>query len=329
MFGFKKKKYLDCPHLKHTLHLFYGEIRACCSNVKGPVFYADYDGRTPVSADYIYKKRKEYIKKINSPFYPDAMPFECRGCYLAEGFMSEKKAEPFENKIKTVFIQNNMSCNAKCTYCTFKNEKRGYTYTAAPVIKALFENNALDKKAQMILSGGEITITPDFEELIDFIIKNLDSQIFISTSGIKYSKSIENAFIMIKCWQTISLDSGTEETYKKIKQTDCFYKVINNLKQYRDSSENAGKCTILKYILLEGVNDNKQEIDTFFNIVKKLRIKNVRIDINYEVYSFNNDNIVPDYQRELINYFNKTAAEFGITAMTNEQTEAILNKKQK
>ena len=39
---FNKKKYLDCEWLKHSIHFFYYEIRACCSNVPGPIFYESY-----------------------------------------------------------------------------------------------------------------------------------------------------------------------------------------------------------------------------------------------------------------------------------------------
>ena len=325
-FGSKKKKYLDCPYLKHSLHFFHDEIRACCSNVKGPVFYAGYEGKEPVDFDYIYKKRQEYVKKINSPFNKESIPKECEGCYWVQEFLSDKKVKDFENKVKIMFIQNNMSCNAKCVYCVFANVEKGYKYQVVPILKTIVDNNLLDRNPQINLSGGEITITPDFEDLVNLLIQNIDSQIYISTSGIKYSQAIENAFVMNKCWQTISIDCGTRETYQRLKQVDCFDQIINNLKRYSEASNNAKNCNILKYILVDNINDNKEEVDAFFNVVRDIGIKNVMIDVNFEEYSFTNDKTVPEHQVKLIEYFYKTAADMGLNLIKNKQTDAILNK---
>ena len=65
LFGKRKKKYLDCPYLKNSLHLFYDEIRACCSNVKGPIFYSNINNDTNVDPDYIYKITSLVIQNVN------------------------------------------------------------------------------------------------------------------------------------------------------------------------------------------------------------------------------------------------------------------------
>ena len=62
----------------------------------------------------------------------------------------------------------------------------------------------------------------------------------------------------------MSIDAGTRETYQKIKGHDFFDKVITNLKKY---SESEGDVS-LKFIILEGINDNKEEIDGFIKIAK-------------------------------------------------------------
>ena len=62
-----------------------------------------------------------------------------------------------------------------------------------------------------------------------------------------------------------SIDAGTRETFKKIKRNDMFDKVMENLRKY---PVNKTKL-ILKYLILEGVNDNETDIDRFYEIAKE------------------------------------------------------------
>ena len=246
-FGFKKRKYLDCPYLKHSLHFFYNEIRACCSNSKGPVFYSNVNNDTNIDIDYIYEQRKKIVDKINSSKSEVAIPDECKNCYMINDFLSDKKVTDFDNYVNRLYIQNNMSCNAKCIYCCFDYLGKGQLYNAIPVIKSIMDKNMIDKKCTLILSGGEITISPQFEELITILDENLDSQISLATSGIKYSKSLEKIFAKNKCWETLSLDCGCRETYLKLKQVDCFDTVVNNIREYTKNAPQTPKMITLKY----------------------------------------------------------------------------------
>ena len=77
----------------------------------------------------------------------------------------------------------------------------------------------------------------------------------ILTSGIKYCKSIEDAFVNDKLKMVVSIDSGTKETYLKIKGVDCFDKVIENLRKYVLASDFAKENITLKYIIVDKEND--------------------------------------------------------------------------
>ena len=64
----------------------------------------------------------------------------------------------------------------------------------------------------------------------------------------------------------VSLDAGTAETFAKIKQVDCFDKVVTNLRLY---SRDGGGID-LKYILMDGINLGKQDLDGFLDIAKEV-----------------------------------------------------------
>lgn len=322
----KKRKYLDCPFMKHSLHFFHKAVCTCSHNAKGPVFYKNYKG-SPIDLDFIYETRKKYIKKINSPFSKRNIPLSCQKCTELNNFLTDKKVENFNNKIDRVYFHNTLVCNAKCTYCTYNYFSRDVKYEVLPVVKEMIKREILSRDAMIYMSGGEITINSDFEELLFLLLNYLNSKIEILTSGIKYCKSIEEAFKKDRCRLLISIDSGQRETYKKIKQVDCFDILVDNIRNYIKVSENAKSNIILKYIIVDDVNDNIDEIEKFINLVVELGITTVRLDFDYEKYKLFGDLNLPSHYLNLINCFNELTQQYCLNVEKNDYVEAILKKK--
>ena len=321
----KKDKYLDCHYMKHSIHFFYDKIKTCCTNIYGPILYDDYSGEK-IDWNYVYNFRKKLVKQINSPFNKISVPKVCEGCYEINHYISDKKIEPFENKIDRLYFHNVMSCNAKCNYCAYSHVEKGYKYNVVPFIKELIDKKILSKDSEVYMSGGEITIYPEFEALLNLLLSHLNSRIEILTNGIKYSQAIFDCFKEDKCSLIVSIDSGTKETFKNIKQVDCFDKVVDNLKKYISASETAKEHLLLKYIIVDDFNDNKEEIKAFIDIAVSIGIKQVRIDIDYEKYKFERNLKVPQSYLELINYFNELAKENSMTVLHFDQVDQILER---
>lgn len=322
---FKKKEYLNCDLMKHSLHFFHDEIRTCCANATGPILYPNYNGEN-VDWDKVFKIRQKYVKSINSCF-GKSVPDVCTNCYKTYTSMSLEKVPDFKNVVDKVYVQNIMACNAKCCYCTFYDEEKTFKYRVVPLIKSLMDKEILSRKAYIFLSGGEITLSPEFEELLELLISYLEGRnIDIATSGIKYSKAIENAFINSKLNMLLSLDCGSKETYKKIKGVDAFDTVVSNLKSYTDKTDLAKKNITLKYIIVDELNDNIEEMTKFFDIVKMLGIKNVRLDVDSRKYILNNSTVVPAHYGKLYEFFKNKAEELSLNLFSDEQMEVILKK---
>ena len=322
---FKKDEYLDCHFMKHSLHFFHDCIKACCTNAIGPCFYHLYKGGE-VDWNYVYEKRKKYIKRINSFWNKRTIPGCCKRCSELEFYKTKNKVADFDNVVDRLYFHNNMSCNAKCVYCCYGWRKRGYNYKVLPLVQSLIDNNILSKSTYVYMSGGEITIHPEFEELMFLLLSYLNSRIEILTSGIKYCKSIEEGLRKDRCMLIISPDCGDRETYKKIKQVDCYDTLVNNLKAYAGASDSAKDNIILKYIIVDDINDNNIEVEKFINLVKSLEIKNVRIDIDYEKYKMSKHCKVPKHYYDLIMYFNELAENAGLTVQHCNQVDFILNQ---
>lgn len=320
------KKYLDCPEMKSGIHFFHDKVRFCCTNSSGPIIFDNYNGED-IDWYKVYKLRKTYINKINNPFDKEEIPPECVNCYNIPKFLSSKPVENFPNKIDKIIIQSNMSCNAKCSYCAYSKEDVSKGYNVYPQIKKLIKDGILSKTATICMSGGEITISKDFDNLVVDLADYLeDNSIYIFTSGIKYCKSIEDALAKNKCAICISLDSGCRETYLKIKKVDCFDIIVDNLKRYTVNSETAKSLITLKYIIIDDINDNKDEIYNFLTLADSIGLKKIKLDFDNVKYNYEDTHNIPKHYHELFNYFSQTAKEYNMDFCFGDTTHAILKK---
>ena len=93
----------------------------------------------------------------------------------------------------------------------------------------MIEKNILRPGGEVAFGGGEPTIAPEFEDLIKLLTENGFTNMRIHSSGIKYSPAIAEAIKNGVLNIVISIDSGCEKTYKKIKNVNCYKKVIENM----------------------------------------------------------------------------------------------------
>ena len=65
------------------------------------------------------------------------------------------------------------------------------------------------------------------------------------------------------------MDAGTAETFATVKGINCYDKVVSNLYKYRESEQDSNQIE-LKYIVLNGYNDNEKDALGFALLAKSL-----------------------------------------------------------
>lgn len=130
---------------------------------------------------------------------------------------------------------------------------------------------------------------PEFEDLLNlFTSKKI--LVRIHSSGIKFSKAVEQGLKNNSVIIVISPDTAIDETYKRIKRVNCCEKVWQNLEIYAKSQMESNRVK-LKFIIIPGYNDSIEEIDAFLARAKMIGIKHVIREIegayaaiyNYEI----------------------------------------------
>jgi pyruvate-formate lyase-activating enzyme len=161
-------------------------------------------------------------------------------------------------------------CNFSCCYCIskdrFKLEKWGRLLKPMDVLRELGRRYG-NSNIRLTLANGEVTARKDCDRILSFL-KTSPWEIGLITNAAIYRDSIvELSRNGKRVEMVISLDAGTPETYAKVKGVDCFDKTCDNIEKY----VKAGAAVTLKYIILQGINDNCADIDGFLQIANRLR----------------------------------------------------------
>ena len=172
----------------------------------------------------------------------------------------------------------------------------------------MFDKKIIRRGGAIGFGGGEPTILPEFDKLIDLFLKNGFNDMRVPSSGIKYSKMIEKGIKTGQLSVVVSIDSSSRETYKKIKQVDAFKTVTNNLKKYAKAQRRSYNV-ISKYIIIPEINDTVEEIDNWLKFNKENNIGIIVIDIeNSWLTKYRNEK--PDERIvDLIKYVQQKAIE--------------------
>ncbi|MGN0006130.1 MAG: radical SAM protein [Candidatus Gastranaerophilaceae bacterium] len=267
-----------CNLILHGLCFFDGSVVACCyapmdqfNNVYPPLIFKDYNGEM-ITKEELFSKTRPYVEQ----FKAGQIPRECQNCFQIE----EKEWDESEY-IDFITITHYTACNANCIYCSnnLKPEERKPTsYKIIPLLRSFKEQGILKKGCEFHMGGGEFSIYEEADEILEeFAVTNY-AKMYIATNAIKYLDSIFKGMDNECCMIFVSLDSGSRETFKRIKRVDAFDTVISNLKNYT-KTDTAAKRLFLKYILIPGYNDKLEEFGKFLQIAHELKAEQINIDI--------------------------------------------------
>lgn len=276
----KKEKYISCKWLESGVCFdngVYGSNVKLCCYMSAPgggnsMIFEDYHGEK-INWDNFFKIKNEYRNIQKSGQTVEG----CRGCVFLE-----ENEWPQIDYIDSIIFDHFTKCNCCCSYCYTEEDKKRYnslkTYNIYPIIKDMFDKKIIKRGGAIGFGGGEPTILPEFEKLINLFLKNGFSNIRVPSSGIKYSPVIAKGISTGHLSVVVSVDSSSKEIYKKIKQTDKYETVCKNLKKYA-KSQRGSYNVISKYIIIPEINDNTVEIDNWLKFNKDNNIGIIVIDI--------------------------------------------------
>ena len=282
----KKKKYISCDLIEHGLDFFTNSINFCCRIPPTDKGYKklieNYSGEL-----IDWKKFFEIKRRYRNDMKHGNIVPECRDCiYLREQEWDN------EDYISFINFNNWIICNEHCIYCWLNDEGKvkEKQYNVYPVIKDMADKGYLRKGGHITIAGGEPCVAPEFDDLIQLFIDYDLSNIRVLTNATKYSGIVERGIKEGRVNTVISVDSGTRETFIKVKRYDFYDKVWENIKRYASVQPSPDRVKT-KYILIPDINDNKEEIIKWLDKSINAGVKHVAFDVEMMWYNQNKENI--------------------------------------
>ena len=92
--------------------------------------------------------------------------------------------------------------------------------------------------------------------------------------------------------------------YEKIKRVKAYGIVWNNLKKYIQISEDNPEAQIfIKYIIIPGVNDVIEEVESFIRKCRNINCKHILVDMEFSYIAANQYNKAEGILKETMQYF--------------------------
>lgn len=221
---------------------------------------------------------------INELYKNDGCMFsDCLNCSLLTSIEQQKT-----NLIEFVNLSFYPSpCQCNCIYCDirknnkmmkFDNKYLDNYYSLFDTLKFMKEKGYISPKALWQVSCGEISIHPLKKEIIEIVKKE---NVIFYTNCILFDKNIANILKNNKkAFINFSIDSGTPDTWKKVKGLNNYYKVLDNLKKYIEYS--SPEQIYLKYIILPNINNDDKNYYGLVEIMKKIKLTHIILSKNYD-----------------------------------------------
>ena len=170
--------------------------------------------------------------------------------------------------------------------------------------------------------------------LTDIFLEHNAHKIMFYTNGLKYMPSIVKASHQTNCMVICSVDAGTPETFKKLKPAGDFDTVMENLAKYskyclKENPITTGYTDInAKYILIQGINDSPDELESFLTAAAKAGVNMGQLDMDFRKVMINKGvhYDIPKHYYELFDLFREKTAELGLYGFIWEYIEGILAK---
>lgn len=231
-----------------------------------------------------------------------------------------------DRKIHYILLSQWQICNSNCIYClghqppldvNSPNYEHDYKRLVEPydiikILEDMIEKNVLADDVEIDFAGGEPTLYPRFDDIINFLLDNNLNNIIIHTNNIQYSEAIEKGIKKNAISLMISIDAGSKECHEKVKRVKSYDSVWQNFRRYSSvKPENYSMKLCTKYVIVPNVNDSKEEIHKFMEMSKENGATIVAVNVyNQLLNDMNYEENLINHLYELSQYFKQEASRY-------------------
>lgn len=236
-----------CSKLESGLNLSVQGLRACTRGALMPPLFCSVEdivnGR--VTKEFIIAKRKEYIRMLND----DHSPMDCKRCLMV---CQKRYGDITFSRLGHIDLQHYSICNLRCSYCAYTRDSMHYPpqYDALSVLQ-LFTPEDVEWNAHVDFAGGEPALLENIGDYLEFF-RNRRIRVLMFTNAVRFNQAIYNGLADGSIYLvTTSVDAGTPSTFKALRGSDQYLKVLENLSRYACAGSKGKGMLVAKYIFTE------------------------------------------------------------------------------
>lgn len=214
----------------------------------------------------------------------------CNSCILNKEQYIVSRSHKKHYKQVSFYQATCADCLAHCVYCCVGGQsvkkpdvKLNSLESFADFLKSVIALEQIDEDFVCALDMSE----RDFEEKISLAVNSFESAgLFpivykINSCLLVYSEKLAELLRSGMALVVWSLDAGTRETYRRIKQIDAFNQAIQNVKRFITQDVFGGRFIVAKYLIVKGINDTDEEFDAYLKIVMELGLQFVSLSFDF------------------------------------------------
>jgi len=177
------------------------------------------------------------------------------------------------DKVTLLHMDTSTTCNLACSYCNVKDSMPRCDYDPQAVFGLLREEGRLAPGYSFDWGGfGEPSINPHFGPITRLMLDDGASGLVYSNALVR-SPVIEQGLAAGKLTIVCSVDAGTRETYRAVRNVDAFEAVWKNIAAYVRLNP---ELVRIKYIVTPG-NAGREETDAFVERCAESGVRHVTI----------------------------------------------------
>ena len=306
-----EKPYFSCEEFAHTLVFSPEGLRHCLH--PGPQFspaVIPISDEALLNPDKVFEFKEVFEEERRKGIISDF----CKKCIMAKNAVHSRKR--YINKVQ---IAHKLDCNADCSFCyNHFSERRFKPYKILPQLeqfKEYFKNGC-----EMLFLGGEATIWDEFEDIIDFALREDFYCITLSSNGSVFSEKLAEGIRNKKVQLIISTDVAEENAFRKLKKLD-WNVVADNIKKYLECDVD-NMCVSCKMNLIPFVNDTEEQIEQWIQCHADLGVKKLALDIESLNFMSHREYFHPKY-KHLLDYAEKSIKEKGLECVLHSLAEQL------
>ena len=277
------------------------DIYSCCCMEGRPSF--PHDALDP-------EKGVDSIERVRNGLIDGTLPLpeQCMACY--------------QNRDSYIYTSRKLNsfnfsflgwCNYKCDYCSaHQPDRKNYNdkFYLEEYLTALEKRDMVNDIFSVLFATGEPTLNEKRFSLYQHCgEKGYYLDIFSNCSVFDqalFDLAHESPVIVRK-----SFDTGTPETYARIKGVNCWEKMLKNVRHYIEAP-----YLVLnpKYIFMPGINDRKEDVEGFVQVCKELKADFVMPVFNYLDNAYEKS----EQTQRMFKYLTDCLAEEGIFTVNGD-----------